>query len=372
MYVSLIFSVWMRCREGRIHSGDPRGPRALDLGSGRAALGPPLSPGTLRCAAGLRSAASGAAGTAAPRLAAAPRKEPQALHLPPAPGSPLRALGWPAPSPGSEPSARRCRSCSRSRYRTSASRADSSSKRTRDGEGPRGRRGRPQLDSPLDESLRLPPSRGATLSLPLGSLAWGGTDRWTRTGQEGENPAPKVGRAAPPPRCPPAGLPGARMRGASAQEHRTASQQLPKPAGKLSPPRRRHRTPPNAPETPPKRDAAKTPRTPGQGDAAASETPAPNRPDPTAKPHAPPEAPRRRQGGKEALALTWGAGRRRWRRGGGCRGWRAGGWREPSCGRAAAAAWPARAAGSARAPAPAPARGQRPCGPAAGSGIRKK
>lgn len=67
------------------------------------------------------------------------------------------------------------------------------------------------------------------------------------------------------------------------------------------------------------------------------------------------------------LALTWGAGQRR-RGGGGCRGWRAGGSSEPSCGRAAAAAWPARAAGSARAP----ARGQRPCGPAAGRGIRKK
>lgn len=62
------------------------------------------------------------------------------------------------------------------------------------------------------------------------------------------------------------------------------------------------------------------------------------------------------RGGRKA-ALTWGAGRRRGA--GGCRGWRAGGSSEPSCGRAAAAAWPARAAGSARAP----ARRQRPCSP---------
>lgn len=187
MYVSLIFSVWMRCREGRIHSGDPRGPRALVLGSGRAALGSPLSPGVLPCAAGLLSTTSVAADVSTSRPAVAPRREPQALHLPPATKSLLGALGWPAPSfscppatrsaEGSpDPSARRCRSCSRSRYRTSASRADSSSKRTRDGEGPRGRRGRPQLDSPLDESLRLPPSRGAALGLPLGSLTWGRTD----------------------------------------------------------------------------------------------------------------------------------------------------------------------------------------------------
>lgn len=206
MYVSLIFSVWMRCREGRIHSGDPRGPRALGLGSGRAALGPLLSPGMLPCAAGLLSAALVAAGGSAPRPAVAPRMEPQAMHLPPAPRSTLWALGRPAPSPGcplpagsgeesTEPSARRCRSCSRSRYRTSASRADSSSKRTRDGEGPRGRRGRPQLDSPLDESLRLPPSRGAKLSLPLGSLTWGQTDRRTRASCKGcPAPSAKQGR----------------------------------------------------------------------------------------------------------------------------------------------------------------------------------
>lgn len=180
------------------------------MGSGRAALDPPLSPGMLPCAAGLLSAASVAAGVSVPRLAAAaaappPRKEPQALHLPPTTRSPLWALGWPAPSPGcpppassveesTEPSARRCRSCSRSRYRTSASRADSSSKRTRDGEGPRGRRGRPQLDSPLDESLRLPPSRGAMLGLPLGSLTWG-TDRWTQTSCERAARLPQKSRA---------------------------------------------------------------------------------------------------------------------------------------------------------------------------------
>lgn len=220
MYVSLIFSVWMRCREGRIHSGDPRGPRALVLGAGRAGLSPALSPGMLPCAAKLPSDASVAAGVSPPRPAAAPRKEPQALHLPPATRLPLRALGQPAPSPGcpllagsgeesAEPSARRCRSCNRSRYRTSASRADSSSKRTRDGEGPRGRRGRPQLESPLDESLRLPPSRGATLGLPLGSLT---RDRQTdvdelqglpgslgKAGQEGENPVQKMEKEKSPP-----------------------------------------------------------------------------------------------------------------------------------------------------------------------------
>lgn len=52
--------------------------------------------------------------------------------------------------------------------------------------------------------------------------------------------------------------------------------------------------------------------------------------------------------------LTWSA--RRWAAAGG-RGWRAAGWCEPSCGRAAAAAWPAHGVGSARAP----AREQRPC-----------
>lgn len=57
----------------------------------------------------------------------------------------------------------------------------------------------------------------------------------------------------------------------------------------------------------------------------------------------------------QAVALTWGAGW--WQGGAGCRGWLAAGSSEPSCGRAAAAAWPAHAAGSARAP----ARRQRPC-----------
>lgn len=158
-----------------------------------------------------------------PRPAAAPRKEPQALHLPPATRSPLRALGWPAPSPGcllpagsgegsAEPRARRCRSCSRSRYRTSASRADSSSKRTRDGDGPRGRRGRPQLESPLDESLRLPPSRGAMLGLPLGSLPWGQTDGRRRAAGAARQPwesragggKPRRGKGGKPAQCSPA------------------------------------------------------------------------------------------------------------------------------------------------------------------------